>query len=188
MVTSGTFISEVNISQQALTGNLAERASAIVNSLFSDSEGKLKVGINYQSGQRTPELQTDDRLGLTLSTQVSDRILINGKVGVPIGGVSETVIAGDVQIDFLLNDEGTLTAKMFNRENSIRNFGEEIGYTQGLGLSYSVDFDTFKELMEKIFIRRKDRKTEDEKSEIDQDLIDSEPLPEFVNFKTVNDK
>ena len=188
VVTSGTFISEVNISQQALTGNLAERASAIVNSLFSDSEGKLKVGINYQSGQRTPELQTDDRLGLTLSTQVSDRILINGKVGVPIGGVSETVIAGDVQIDFLLNDEGTLTAKMFNRENSIRNFGEEIGYTQGLGLSYSVDFDTFKELMEKIFIRRNDRKTQDEKSKIDQDLIDSEPLPDFVNFKTDNDK
>jgi hypothetical protein len=188
VVTSGTFISEVNISQQALTGNLAERASAIVNSLFSDSEGKLKVGINYQSGQRTPELQTDDRLGLTLSTQVSDRILINGKVGVPIGGVSETVIAGDVQIDFLINDEGTLTAKMFNRENSIRNFGEEIGYTQGLGLSYSVDFDTFKELMEKIFIRRNDRKTQDEKSKIDQDLIDSEPLPDFVNFKTDNDK
>ncbi len=188
VVTSGTFISEVNISQQALTGNLAERASAIVNSLFSDSEGKLKVGINYQSGQRTPELQTDDRLGLTLSTQVSDRILINGKVGVPIGGVSETVIAGDVQIDFLLNDEGTLTAKMFNRENSIRNFGEEIGYTQGLGLSYNVDFDTFKELLGKIFKGKKDLKEEDENSDLEPGLIDEDPLPEFVNFKPNNDK
>jgi hypothetical protein len=188
VVTSGTFISEVNISQQALTGNLAERASAIVNSLFSDSEGKLKVGINYQSGQRTPELQTDDRLGLTLSTQVSDRILINGKVGVPIGGVTETVIAGDVQIDFLLNDEGTLTAKMFNRENSIRNFGEEIGYTQGLGLSYNVDFDTFKELMQKIFKGRTDQNSQDEIATEENDLIQNDPLPEFVNFKTESDK
>lgn len=184
VVTSGTFISEVNISQQTITGNLAERASAIVNSLFSDSEGKLKVGLNYQSGQRTPDLQTDDRLGLTLSTQLSDRILINGKVGVPIGGVSETVIAGDVQIDFLLNDEGTLTAKIFNRENSIRNFGEEIGYTQGMGLSYSVDFDTFKELLEKIFKGRSKNNIPDQNQTVEDQVKADNPLPDFVNFKT----
>ncbi len=188
VVTSGTFISEVNISQQTITGNLAERASAIVNSLFSDGEGKLKVGLNYQSGQRTPDLQTDDRLGLTLSTQVSDRILINGKVGVPIGGVSETVIAGDVQIDFLLNDEGTLTAKMFNRENSIRNFGEEIGYTQGLGLSYNVDFDTFKELLQKIFKGRTDINTPEQNPPDNDQVKQDSPLPEFVSFKPENNE
>lgn len=183
VVTSGTFVSEVNISQQAITGNLAERASAIVNSLFSDSEGKLKVGINYQTGQRTPELQTDDRLGLTLSTQLSDRILINGKVGVPIGGVSETVFAGDIQVDFLLNEEGSLTAKIFNRENSIRNFGEKIGYTQGLGISYSVDFDSFKDLMEIIF----KGKNEEEKPTPKKENTEEDPLPNFVNFKTNSD-
>ena len=183
VVSSGTFISEVNISQQAITGNLAERASAIVNSLFSDGDGKLQVGVNYQSGQRTPELQTEDRLGLTLSTQLSDRILINGKVGVPIGGVTETVIAGDVQIDFLLNEDGTLTAKMFNRENSIRNFGDEIGYTQGLGLSYSVDFDTFKELLKIIFKSKKEEEPTPPENQNNQE----NPLPDFVNFKTNSD-
>ena len=186
VVTSGTFMSEINLSQQAITGNLAERASAIVNSLFSDPDGKMQVGINYQSGQRTPELQTDDRLGLTLSTQLSDRILINGKVGVPVGGVSETVIAGDVQIDFLLNEEGTLTAKMFNRENSIRNFGEEIGYTQGLGLSYNVDFDTFKELLEIIFKKKKDTENVQNNSEINNIDQTENPLPGFVNFKSTS--
>ena len=186
VVTSGTFISEVNISQQTITGNLAERASAIVNSLFSDGEGKLKVGLNYQSGQRTPELQTDDRLGLTVSTQLNDRILINGKLGVPIGGVSETVFAGDIQVDFLLNDEGTLTAKIFNRENSIRNFGEEIGYTQGVGLSYHVDFDTFKELLGKIFKVSTGNKTDVENSVNQVDSNQDNPLPEFVDFKSEN--
>ncbi len=186
VVTSGTFISEVNISQQTITGNLAERASAIVNSLFSDGEGKLKVGLNYQSGQRTPELQTDDRLGLTVSTQLNDRILINGKLGVPIGGVSETVFAGDIQVDFLLNDEGTLTAKIFNRENSIRNFGEEIGYTQGVGLSYHVDFDTFKELLGKIFKVSTGNKIDEQNSVNQVDSNQDNPLPEFVDFKSEN--
>ena len=32
------------------------------------------------------------------------------KVGVPVGGVTESVIAGDVQIDLLLNDDGSLVA------------------------------------------------------------------------------
>ena len=54
---------------------------------------------------------TEDRIGLTLSTQLSDRILINGKIGVPIDGVQETVIVGNVQIDFILNESGTLKAE-----------------------------------------------------------------------------
>lgn len=140
-----------------VTGTLTERLNGLINGLFSDNEGKLQVGVNIEAGQNTPGFETDSRVGVTLQTKITDRVLINGKVGVPVGGVSESVIAGDVQIDFLLNEEGTLTAKVFNRENSIRNFGEEIGYTQGLGIAYSVDFDTFGELLQKIF-KKKDKK------------------------------
>ena len=95
-------------------------------------------------------MRTEDRIGLTLSTQLSDRILINGKIGVPIDGVQETVIVGDVQIDFILNESGTLKAKVFNRENDFRYLGDEFGYTQGMGMSYQVDFNTFQELIDKI--------------------------------------
>jgi hypothetical protein len=76
--------------------------------------------------------------------------LINGQVGVPVGGVTETVIVGNLEIEFLLNEEGNLRAKIFNRENNIQYIGEELGFTQGVGLSYQVDFDTFKELLRKI--------------------------------------
>ena len=115
-------------------------------------EGKLNVGLNYLQGEENPnfDLRTEDRIGLTLSTQISDRILINGKIGVPIDGVQETVIVGDVQIDFILNESGTLKAKVFNRENDFRYLGDEFGYTQGMGMSYQVDFNTFQELIEKI--------------------------------------
>ena len=151
-----------------------------------DFINKLNIGINYEAGQNRPDYQTDDRFGLTLQTKLSDRILINGKVGVPVGGATESVIAGDVQIDFLLNEEGTLSAKVFNRENSIRNFGEEIGYTQGLGLTYTVDFDTFGELLRKIFNPKKDEEEENkdkkESSTIQQDKKDN-PLPDDVGFK-----
>ena len=167
-------------------GTIAERLNGIINNLFSDSDNKLNIGLNYEVGENRPDYQTDDRVGVTLQTKISDRVLINGELGVPIGGVSETVIAGDVQIDFLLNKEGTLTAKVFNRENSIRNFGEEIGYTQGLGLSYSVDFDTFKELLKTIFKGKKVKTAEEESSS--SETIKDNSIPAFVNFKTKSEK
>ena len=57
---------------------------------------------------------------------------------------------GNVQIDFILNEEGSLKAKVFNKENEFRYIGDELGYTQGVGISYDVDFDTFKEMISKI--------------------------------------
>ena len=150
LVTQGAFYSEFGLRQNAITGTLAERASSIVNDIFAGDDGKFQVGVNYVQGDRTPDQQTVDRFGLTLSTQISDRVIINGQVGVPIGGATESIIVGDLEIDFLLNEDGTLRAKVFNRENNIQFIGEEIGFTQGIGLSYSVDFDTFKELIRKI--------------------------------------
>jgi len=180
LLATGSFTNQLRIDQQAIYGNLAERASAILNSFFSDSDGKLQLGINYQLGENTPEYQTDDRLGVTLSTKLNDRILINGKVGVPIGGVNETVVAGDFEIEVLLNEEGNFSMKFFNRENSIRNFGEQIGYTQGMGISYNVEFDNFKELLSKIFKGNKKPKQEKKNTE---ESDKENPLPEYHSFK-----
>ena len=111
--------------------------------------------------------------------------MFNGKLGVPVGGATETVIAGDVEINFLLNEEGTLTAKVFNRENSIRNFGEKIGYTQGVGLSYNVDFDTFKELIQNLF-KKKPKQEEELSNESEKDEDDTSP--DFITHKSSSKK
>ena len=146
VLATGSFASDLNVGQQAY-GTVADRVSGLINSLITDDSSVLQLGLDYESGEVSPDYKTDDRLGLTLRTQITDRVIVNGKVGVPVGGVTESVIAGDVQIDLLLNDDGSLVARFFNRENTIRNFGEEIGYTQGLGVSYNIEFDTFKEFM-----------------------------------------
>jgi len=91
-----------------------------------------------------------DRIGLTLNSEISDRILINGKIGVPVSGTDENVILGNVQIDFLLNESGNLRARIFNKENEFQFFGDEIGYTQGIGIQYDVEFNSFNELLKKI--------------------------------------
>ncbi|MCF8274838.1 MAG: translocation/assembly module TamB [Flavobacteriaceae bacterium] len=183
LLSTGAFskgLSELNFS-----GTIAERLNGIVNSIFSSDDSKFNVGINYEVGENRPDYKTDDRFDLTLQTQISDRVLINGKVGVPVGGETQTVVAGDVQIEFLLNEEGTLRAKVFNRENSIRNFGEEIGYTQGVGISYNVDFDTFKELLQKLFTKPK-KNTKITEQEPDEKAENS--IPEFISVKNSQKK
>ncbi|WP_345272436.1 translocation/assembly module TamB domain-containing protein [Flaviramulus aquimarinus] len=183
LISTGSFsrgLNEINFS-----GTIAERLNGILNGIFTSDDSKLNIGLNYEAGQNRPDFQTDDRFGVTLQTQISDRVLINGKVGVPVGGATETVIAGDVEIDFLLNEEGTLTAKVFNRENSIRNFGEDIGYTQGVGLSYNVDFDTFKELLQKLFKKTKAQ----EESIIENTKKEEEnALPDYISIKSSSEK
>ncbi|MFD0964171.1 translocation/assembly module TamB domain-containing protein [Pseudofulvibacter geojedonensis] len=173
LVTSGQFTTTLDLGKGAIT-NLVERATSLVNDLFSDEDDKLKIGLNYEQGEVNP-LATDaqregDRVGFTVSTQITDRIVLNGKVGIPVGGVSKTVVAGDVQVEFLLNEKGTLRAKIFNRENDFQALGatNEIGYTQGAGISYKVDFDTFSELLDEIFNRKKEvEEQEDEEDELD---------------------
>lgn len=181
LLSFGSFASEVSLGQQAY-GTIADKVNALFNSLFETSDGKLDIGLNIKPGEQTANYKTDDRVGLTISSQISDRVLFNGKVGVPIGGVNQTVIAGDVEIELLLNDDGTLSAKFFNRENSIRNFGEEIGYTQGIGLSYNVEFDTFKELLQIIFSGKNKNKNADKKKVADENSKTNDLTPAFINF------
>lgn len=178
---TGSFASGVN--DVNFSGTIAERLSGIVNNLLGNNNEDLQVGIDVELGQDTPELQTNSSVGLTLQTKISDKILVNGKVGVPFGSAQQTTIRGDVQIDWLLNEEGTLRAKVFNRENTIRNFGEEIGYTQGVGLSYNVEFDAFKELLDIIF-SGKNRKDKDVKKEENAEVeSDDEMMPEYMSMK-----
>ncbi len=160
LLAQGTFVNEqAGLSQQAVTGNLLQTASGLLNQVLSGDNDKFNFGVSYEQGYLDPNSGVDpeDRIGVTVSTQISDRVLVNGRVGVPIGGggVSETVVAGDVEVQVLLNEEGTLSAKIFNRENEIQQFlAERQGYTQGVGLAYQVDFNNFKELMRQIFKKK----------------------------------
>lgn len=165
------------------TGTISERLTGIVNNLFGTNNGNLDIGIDFELGQDTPELQTNNKFGLTLQTKISDKILVNGKVGVPFGSASQTVISGDVQIDLLLNEDGTLRAKVFNRENSIRNFGEEIGYTQGVGLSYNVEFDSFKEFLQIIFSGKNSKEKKESKEKEKKKNDENDLLPDYMTMK-----
>lgn len=178
LLSTGTFLSQNN-ANTAVYGSLFERAGSLLNGLLADDESKFNVNLTYVNGEKNPYVETSSQLGLTLSSQISDRITVNGQLGVPVGGVNESVIVGNVEVQLRLNEDGTLKARVFNRENDINFLGEGIGYTQGVGMTYEVNFDTFRELLRTIFKKaQQDVKQKDEGT----DSSDSEFSEEYIKF------
>lgn len=154
LLAQGSFMSEQNTDNRLVAYNLFETAAGLFNQLLSDEDNKLNLGVSYEAGitDASSDITNSDRLGFTLSTQITEKVLFNAKVGIPVGGVTRTAVAGNAEAIFQLNESGNLTAKLFVRENEWQQYLiDRVGYTYGTGVSYSVDFNTFKELIHKLF-------------------------------------
>lgn len=179
LLSSGAFLSPEGVSQSDFSGSLFETASSILGGIIQSDDDKFKVGLNFIGADRRVGKETDGRFVATISSKINDRVTINGKLGVPFGGINQSAVVGDVEVLFRVNEDGTLNLRLFNKENDINYVGQGIGYTQGLGVSYAVDFDSFKEFVNKIFKNLKFDKVTTPASE-DQD---SNLSPEYINLQ-----
>ncbi len=168
LLTAGSFINlEEGIvgldGNAALTGTLSEKIASVLSGIIKSKGDKFELGLTYDIASRNDvnTYQINDQLGISVSTTIGERLIINGKVGVPVGTNTSSSIIGEVEVELPLNKDGTLSAKAYSRQNDIEYDVTDVeGYTQGLGLSWRVDFDNFKELKEKVF-KRKNKKKKD---------------------------
>ncbi|WP_245917640.1 translocation/assembly module TamB domain-containing protein [Aureitalea marina] len=182
LISTGSFRGDTGAFTNAGGSLVTESVNAIVADIFAGDDNKFSVIPYYETGSRTINQETADQLGVELTTQISERILINGKVGIPVGGVTDTQVAGDIEIQWLVNEDGSMRMSFFNRQADIQFIGEDQIFEQGAGISYSVDFDTFKELVDKLFNKEISLESEEENNNI---VPDDNSYP--VNFKPKND-
>ncbi len=149
-------------------------SNALLN-IFSNSNDKLQFGFDYTQGNKI--IDTENQLGISVATRLgkNEKIIINGEVNLPTGSQSNAHIAGSVSVELPLNKKETLMMKVFNRQNEIQYTDQEEGYTQGMGLSWHVDFDDVKELLRKMGLK-KDQK----KEPVKQDSIPREQSRIFL--------
>jgi len=156
----GNFVNPDKIDFDAnttITNTASSAIAAAFSGLLNSPESKFQLGVDYQQGQNDNDLErlnTDNQVDLSVSTQVSDRIIINGKVGVPIGTQTQASVVGEVKVEVLLNKKGTFRGTIFNRQNEIQYTAEDQGYTQGIGLSYQVNFNTLLGLLQRASSKR----------------------------------
>lgn len=180
LVATGGFQSDA--AAGALTSTLAERVNKLVADIFSDSDARFKVLPYFEGATRSVNQETAAQYGVQISSRISDRVVVDGRVAVPVGGANDTSVAGDIRVQWLVNEDGSLRVNFFNRQAELQFFGEDQIYEQGGGISYSVNFDTFSELMEKLFNKKVTKvPVEGNPAELEEN---SSP----VNFKAPSEK
>jgi hypothetical protein len=179
LLSTGSFMSTDGFSQGDFSGTLSETVSSLFGGIIKSENDKVNIDLNYISADKRLGQEADGQFVANITSQVNDRITINGKVGVPVGGINESAIVGDIEILYRVNEDGSMNLRLFNKENDINYIGQGVGYTQGVGISYEVDFDTFSELVNKIF---KSHKIERALKNSSDDLQDSNLNPDYINF------
>ncbi|MGY5354361.1 translocation/assembly module TamB domain-containing protein [Wenyingzhuangia sp. IMCC45467] len=159
----------INNTSSVITNTTSEIISSAVTEIFNKDEDKFHINFGYTSGETSnvEDLAIDDQIDIGVATEINERVLINGKLGVPVGAKTQTAVVGEVKIEFLINKDGSLRSSVFNRQNEIQYSEEEQGYTQGLGLSYQIDFNNLTEMLQKIGLKKKKEKKVEQKEEFE---------------------
>lgn len=140
-----------------LIGNTAsDLFSNQLSNWLSQINRDIDIGFNYRPGNQL----TNDEIELALSTQIfNDRVIINGNIGnnTNPNSINNSELVGDFDIIVKLTPNGKLQLKAYNRANNNLIY-ETAPYTQGIGISYKEEYNTFDELWRKfIAIFRKER-------------------------------
>ena len=191
LLASGAFYNESDLSVNTnglVYGTASDLVSNAFDNIVNTGDNKFKFKPVYTFGEKNTidNLNINDQLGFNFGYELNDRVLINGKASVPIGSKEPTSFIGEVTIDFLLNDAGTLTSSIFNRQNEIQySEQDEEGYTQGIGINYQIDFDNGAELLEKLGLKKK--KVVDSTNTL-KPVVKEVNSTTLINFKNKNNK
>lgn len=119
------------------------------------------IGFNYQPGTEL----TEEELKVALRTQLfNDRLLIDGNFGVRGTTPSQNTsnVVGDINLEYQITEDGRFRIKAFNRTNDISFLEDNAPYTQGVGIFYRKEFESFRDLFKRDNDKekKKDRNTE----------------------------
>ncbi|MFV0594043.1 MAG: translocation/assembly module TamB domain-containing protein [Draconibacterium sp.] len=149
----GTYEAQNN---NMLGSTASELFSNQLSNWLSQINDHWDVGVNYRPGTEV----SDDEIELALSTQIfNDRVTLNGNIGNNANQYStnNSQIVGDFEINVKLVPSGKIQLKAYSRSNN-NLYYETAPYTQGIGLSFTEEYNTIEELYRKLtsIFRKKD--------------------------------
>ncbi|MCQ2960159.1 MAG: translocation/assembly module TamB domain-containing protein [Bacteroidales bacterium] len=144
-------------SQSGVGGSLSfEVLSNQINNMLSQIDPNMDVSVNYRMGT---DNVTNSEFEFGVSRQFwNDRILVNVNGFTDFGGNGSNDAAdnqsqsgefyGNVSVEMKVNKKGTLKVKGFSRSND-DELSEKQGNTNGVGFSFTKNFNTLKDLFRK---------------------------------------
>ncbi len=129
-----------------------EMLSNQMSNWLSRISDQFDVGVNYRQGNQ----YTSDEFDFSLSTELfSDRLVLDGNLGYSnnnqIADNNQANFVGEFTVEYKLSKDGRLRVSGFNRSVNNNLLQTVSPYTQGVGLFYREEFDTFNELWRRYF-------------------------------------
>lgn len=155
---AGQFIPE-DVSAQGFAANtginsVSEVLSAQFSNLISPLFGNVNVGVNFRNNNlgnqliNNPNTQAEslNDLNVAVNTTFFDnRVLVDSNFGNSTRNATQT-LGGEVTVEYLVNTDGSFRLKAFNRLDDRIIFSRDTNYRQGIGLSYTKNYNTVEEL------------------------------------------
>lgn len=140
-----------NRGNEIITGTTADILSRTISNIINQDDNVFQIGVGYTIGDRNQILNTNninDQLNIMVSSDISERVSIEGSLGVPMNSENSNNrdLMGSVNMSFYLDPKNRLKWYIFNRPNNIDYTQQEEGYTRGTGFSYQINFKNLKEL------------------------------------------
>jgi hypothetical protein len=151
--------SGVGANYAAGAGNTGfELLSSQLSRWISQISDDFDININYRPGENGGPQQID----VNASTSIlKDRVTIDVNVGnngaaqssttpgAPTSPTAASSIVSDFNLEVKLSQDGRLRFKAFNRSNQNNIITNDVPYTQGVGLSYRREFNSFRDLFKR---------------------------------------
>lgn len=156
---------------------LASVASSTISSQLSSMLGELSDNWSISPNFRSDKGDFSDvEVDLALSSRLlNNRLLFNGNFGYRDKTMNDNTFIGDFDIEYLLNRNGNIRLKAYNRYNDQNYYLKSATTTQGVGIVFRRDFDKMFQ-----FLRPKQTTKESEKADsiqsIDSTKIETQPI------------
>ncbi len=99
---------------------------------------------------------SDMEFDVALSSHLlNNRLLLNGNLGYRDKTMNNNSFIGDFDIEYLLNRSGSLRLKAYNRYNDQNYYFKSALTTQGVGIMFKRDFDSFFSFMRPLLRHKK---------------------------------
>lgn len=134
----------------------SELLSNQLSNMLSKISNDFDVGFNYRPGDDLSNQEVE----LALSTQFfNDRLILDGNLGYSdrenISNKAQNTnnLIGDISVEYKFTKDGKFRVRAFNNSSQFSLVETNSAYTQGLGVSYKEEFDTFHEFWGNLFNR-----------------------------------
>lgn len=134
-------------SNTGTSGTALDLAANQINSMLSQLSQSYKLAVNLDAdatGDKTYEVGVSKEF-------LDNRLILSGSFGVEntaqtTSSSTQSSLIGDVNLEYLLNEEGTFRVNIFNEsnQNSVIQDNNQGLFKQGVGLHYQEDFTGYK--------------------------------------------